>query len=473
MALATAAAPAALAQTKPKPKPAPAAAAAPAAPRETPPAGGTPRDFALPAKEEFTLPNGLKAKLVPYGQVPKTTMLVAIQAGNVHEAATQVGIADLLGKLMSEGTTTLPGTQFADKVARMGGWLNISVGQDQTLIYASCLSEFAPELAALLADVVQRPALPENELPRIKADFKRQMNLARAQPGTQARQKFSQALYGSHPYGRAIPTDAEIDALTMAQVKAFYQAQYGAQRTSVYVAGKFDNGAVREAITRAWTPMPQGPAPSIEVAKSQTRPDVTTLDRPGAPQSTIVIGLPVVDPSHPDYTRVRVMNSLLGGSFGSRITRNIREDKGYTYSPYSYLETHYRTGNWSQNADVTTQETGNSLKEIMYEIERLQKTPPTAEELKGIQNYESGLFVLRNSTPAGIIGQLNTLDLHGLPDSYLTEQVKNINAVTPQQVSETARKYVRPEAMTVVVVGDRKIIDPQIKKFQASRKKPL
>lgn len=170
---------------------------------------------------------------------------------------------------------------------------------------------------------------------------------------------------------------------------------------------------------------------------------------------------------------MRVTNSLLGGSFGSRIPRNIREAKGYTYSPRSVIETHYRAGSWSEIADVTTQETGNSLKEIVYEIERLQKEAPSAEELKGIQNYELGLFVLRNSTPAGIINQLNTLDLHGLPDSYLTEQVKNINAVTPQQVSETARKYVRPEAMTVVVVGDKKIIDPQIKKFQASRKKAL
>ncbi|QNH62479.1 M16 family metallopeptidase [Hymenobacter sediminicola] len=450
-----------------------AAAAAPTTPKETPPPGGTPRDFTLPAKEEFTLSNGLKAQLVPYGEVPKVTMMVAIQAGNVHEAANEVGAADLLARLLREGTPTLSATQLADKIARMGGSLDISAGADQTNLWASCLSEYAPELAAVLADVVQHSTLPESELPRIKADFKRQMNLARAQPGTQARQKFSAALYGSHPYGRPLPTDAEIDALTMAQVKAFYQNQYGAQRTAIFVAGKFDKVALRDAITKAWAEMPQGPAPRIEVAKSQIRPDVTTLDRPGAPQSTIVIGMPVVDPSHPDYMRVRVMNSLLGGSFGSRITRNIREDKGYTYSPYSYLETHYRTGNWSQNADVTTQETGNSLKEIMYEIERLQKTPPTAEELKGIQNYESGLFVLRNSTPSGIIGQLNSLNLHGLPDSYLTEQVKNINAVTPQQVSETARKYVRPEAMTIVVVGDKKIIDPQIKKFQASRKKAL
>ncbi|MBX0291640.1 insulinase family protein [Hymenobacter sp. HSC-4F20] len=475
-------APAALAQTKPAAKPASkattgatptAATAAPATPKETPPPGGTPRDFTLPAKEEFELPNGLSAKLVPYGQVPKVTMMVAIQAGNVHEAADQVGIADLLGKLMSEGTTALNATQLADKVARMGGSLNISVGQDQTMLWASCLSEYAPELATLLADVVQHPALPASELPRIKADFKRQMNLARAQPSMQARQKFVASLYGSHPYGRPLPTDAAIDALTLEQVKAFYQNQYGAQRTSVYVAGKFDKDALRQAITKSWSQWDKGPVPHIEIAKAQIRPDVLTLDRPSAPQSTLMIGMPVVDPSHPDYTKLRVMNSLLGGSFGSRITRNIREDKGYTYSPYSNIETHYRAGNWTQNADVTTQETGNSLKEIVYEIERLQKTPPTTEELKGIQNYESGLFVLRNSTPGGIISQLNTLELHGLPDSYLTEQVKNINAVTPQQVSETARKYVRPEAMTIVVVGDKKIIDPQIKKFKDSRKKAL
>ena len=450
-----------------------AAAKAPAAPKQAAPEGSKPRDFTLPAKEEFTLENGLKARLVPYGQVPKVTMMVAIQAGNVHEAANEVALADLLARLLQEGTTTMSAPQLAEKVARMGGSLYVSAGADQTTLRASCLSEYAPQLAALLADVVQHPALPASELPRLKADLKRQMNLARAQPGVQARQQFTAALYGSHPYGRPLPTDAQLDGLTMEMVQNFYQNQYGAQRTSVYAAGLFDAPALRQAIAAAWKDFPKGPAPRIEIAKPVAKADLLTQDRPNAPQSTLVVGLPVVDPSHPDYIRLRVTNSLLGGSFGSRITRNIREDKGYTYSPYSYTETHYRTGNWSQNADVTTADTYNSLHEIMYEIERLQKTPPSAEELKGIQNFESGMFVLRNSTPGGIIGQLNTLDLHGLPETYLTEQVKNINAVTPQQVSETARKYVRPEAMTVVVVGDKKVIDPQLKKFQSEHRKPL
>ena len=456
-----------------KPNAKPTAAKPAAAPKQAPPAGGTPRDFALPAKEEFTLDNGLRARLVPYGQVPKVTMMVAIQAGNVHEAANEVALADLLARLLQEGTATMSATQLADRVARMGGGLNISVGSDQTFLSASCLSEYAPELATLLADVVQHPALPAAELPRLKTDLKRQMNLARAQPGTQARQKFTAALYGSHPSGRALPTDAQIDALTMEQAQNFYKTQYGAQRTGVYVAGRFDAAALHQAITAAWKDFPQGPAPRIEVAKALTKGDLLTQDRPNAPQSTLVVGLPVPDLSSPDYIGLRVMNSLLGGSFGSRITRNIREDKGYTYSPYSYLDNRYRASNWTQNADVTTADTGNSLREIMHEIERLQKDPPTAEELRGIQNFEGGMFVLRNSNANGIIGQLNTLDLHGLPESFLTEQVKNINAVTPQQVSAIARKYIRPEAMTIVVVGDKKLVDPQLKKFQAERRKAL
>lgn len=467
----------ALAQTtKAKPK-APVtsakAAAAPAAPKETPPPGSAPRDFKLPPREEFTLANGLQAKLVPFGEIPKTSVLITIQAGNVHEPEGQTGIADLLARLLKEGTPTRPATTLAEQVAGMGGSLSISTGADQTYVRADCLSEYAPQLLTLLADVVQHPALPASELPRLKADFKRQLNLQRAQPGFQAEMKMREAMYAGHPYGRPLPTDAQIDAMSLEQAKAFYNKEYGAKRTAIFVAGKFDAPALHQTIETAWATWPAGPEPNIPVAKALTRSQVLTQDRPSAPQSTLVIGLPVIDPTNPDYIRLRVTNSLLGGSFGSRITRNIREDKGYTYSPHSYLDTNYHTGLWMEQADVTTKDTYNSLKEIVKEIELLQKTPPSAAELKGIQNYETGMFVLRNSTPGGIINQLSTMHLQGLPDTYLTEQVQNINAVTPAQVSATARQYIRPEAMTTVVVGDQKVIAPQLKQYKNSQKKPL
>ncbi|MCX2740718.1 M16 family metallopeptidase [Pontibacter anaerobius] len=439
--------------------------------KQTPPEGGEPRNFNLPPKQEFTLPNGLEATMVPYGEVPKVTVSIIVQAGNVHEQPSENGLADIAGHLMQEGTTSRSATQIAEEVARMGGSLNISIGQTQTYINADALSEYGPELVRLMAEVLQEPGFPESELERIKNDFKRRMNLQRAQPGMQAYNKFNKALYGDHPYGRGIPTDKEIDAYTLEQVKDFYQKQFGAKRTNVYVAGKFDEAAMKEAISSSLSDWREGPAREIPVAKPVTKGDMIVVDRPGAPQSTLLLGLPVVDPSHPDYMALRVTNSLLGGSFGSRITRNIREDKGYTYSPSSSVSAKYRVGDWSEQADVTTEHTGNSLKEIVYEIDRLRKEPPTEEELKGIQNYEAGLFVLRNSTPGGIISQLNFLDLHNLPDSFLTNQVENIHAITPAEVQETTKEYLRPKDMTLVVVGDKKVIDKQLKKFQEDLKK--
>ncbi|WP_415837315.1 M16 family metallopeptidase [Pontibacter korlensis] len=438
--------------------------------KQTPPEGGEPKNFTLPAKQEFKLPNGLEATMVPYGEIPKVTVNLVVQAGNVHEVPKENGLADIVGKLMEQGTATRNASQIAEEVARMGGSLHISIGPNQTYISGDVLSEYGPDLIRLMADILKEPAFPESELERVKNDFKRQMNLARAQPGTQAQMKFSNALYGDHPYGRGLPTDAEIDAYTLEQVRDFYQRQFGAQRTNIYVAGKFDASAMKDAISSSLSDWREGPARQIPVAKPVTKKNMFVIDRPAAPQSTIVMGLPVVDPSHPDYMALRVTNSLLGGSFGSRITRNIREDKGYTYSPYSSLSARYKVGDWYQQADVTTEHTGNSLKEIMYEIERLRKEPPTEEELKGIKNYEAGLFVLRNSTPGGIISQLNFLDLHDLPETFLTNQVQNIHAVTPEQVQQTAKQYLRPSDMTLVVVGDRKQIDKQLKKFQSELK---
>jgi zinc protease len=441
--------------------------------KQMPPEGGAPRNFTLPARQEFALDNGLQATLVPFGDIPKVTVYAVVQVGNVHEQPAENGLADIVGQLMREGTTSLNATQLSEQVARMGGSLDVSVGPNQTILSGAVLSEYGPELVRLMASLLQEPAFPQSEIGRVKNDFKRSLNVARARPGTQAQTKYRMALYKGHPYGYDLPSDEQISKYDVDQVRDFYQRQFGAQRTRVYVAGKFQAPAMQQAISEAFKPWQKGPAPQIPLAQASTQASLLLLDRPGAPQSTIVIGLPVVDPSHPDYTRLRVMNSLLGGSFGSRITRNIREDKGYTYSPYSNINARYRVADWSEVADVTTEHTGNSLREIIKEIGLLQKAAPAAAELKGIQNYEAGLFVLRNSTPAGIIGQLNFLDLHGLPDSYLAKQVEEIHAVTPQQVQETAKKYLRSEDMTLVVVGDKKVIAPQIKKIEAELKKTL
>jgi predicted Zn-dependent peptidase len=194
---------------------------------------------------------------------------------------------------------------------------------------------------------------------------------------------------------------------------------------------------------------------------------MSVIDRPGAEQSTLYLGLPVADPTSPDYITLDVMNSLLGGSFASRITSNIREQKGYTYSPFSQVGTRRHLAFWIEVADVTTAVTGPSLKEIFYEIDRLRKDAPPAGELKGIQNYLSGIFVLRNTvSPDAVIGQLQFVDSQGLARSYLSSYVQKVVAVTPQDIQRITESYLSPSKITLVVVGDKSKIAEQLKPYE-------
>ena len=438
----------------------------PAAQKQSPPAGGPPKPFVLPTPQNFTLPNGMKVTMVPYGSVPKVTISSVVRAGNVNEAEDQVWLADLTGNLMKEGTRSRTAEQVAEQAATMGGRVNINVGEDQTRATIDVLSEFAPKAVALLADVVENPLLPASEVARLKTDLLRTMTIQKSQPQNIAQEHFVKLLYPNHPYGRLYPTDAMLQKYTVEDAQRFYKENFGAARTHLYVAGQFDAAAMKKAITDAFGGWTRGPEPAMNVPKSTPKHTLELVEKPGAAQSTLYIGLPVIDPSNADYIPLQVMDSILGGSFGSRITSNIREQKGYTYSPFSQVSTHYRAGYWVEVADVTTDVTGPSMKEIFYEIDRLQKEAPSQQEVDDIKAYMSGIFVLQNSSRGGVINQLSFVDLHGLGDDYLRNYVQKINAVTPAQVQEMAKKYLKADQMTVVVVGDRQKIADQIAPYQ-------
>lgn len=438
--------------------------------KQTPPAGGQPKDFVLPAKKVDQLKNGLRSTLVQYGAVPKVTINIIVKSGNVHEAANEVWLADLMAKLMQEGTKSMDFKTISRKVAAMGGDINIGVGPDQTFVSGSALSEFAPELIKIFSDVIMNPAFPASEIERLKNDLKRQLSVQKSQPRSQAQEKFNSIIYKDQPYGRTFPTQEMIDTYSVDMVKGFYEKNFGARRTVVYVVGKFDESAVGKAIQDSFGAWKEGPEVSYPKAVASKSSEIATIDRPGAPQTTIMLGLPTLTPKNDDYIALQVTNSILGGSFASRITANLREDKGYTYSPRSAIQDRKNTSLWVEEADVTSEHTGASLQEIAKEVKRLQNEPPSKQELEGIQNYMAGIFVLQNSSPGGIIGQMNFIDNHGLDDSYLTNRVKNIYAITPEKVSQMTKDNFKYEDMTLVMVGDKKLLEKQRKQFEASRK---
>lgn len=436
-----------------------------AATKEAPPRPGQPKDFRLPRVSETTLPNGLRVTLVPYGNVPKATVSVLIDAGNVYEGRDETWLADLTGRLLEQGTHTRSAAEVAEAAARMGGSLDVAVGADRISVGGDVLGEFASDMLRLVADVVRRPRLPESELGRLKADLKRELAVQRAQSQPLAREKFRAALYGEHRYGRLYPTPEQVDAFTLEQVRAFHRAHCGAARARVFVVGVFDAAAVEAAVREAfgdWEPgtpaQPARPAP-------RTRRVVHVVDRPGAVQSTLIVGRPVIDPAHPDWLALEVTHTLLGGYFSSRITANIREDKGYTYSPGSQLSSRRRDAFWVEMADVTTAVTGAALREILAEIERLRSEPPSEQEVAAVKSYLAGLFVLRNSSRTAIVNQLDFVGLQSLPADYLDRYVSRVQALTARDIQEMARKHLDSQDMTIVVVGDRKVIDAQLTPF--------
>ena len=440
-------------------------------PTQTPPPGGKPKDFKLPEKKTNKLTNGLGTTLVKYGAIPKVNISIVIKTGNVHESDKEIWLADLTGNLMREGgTTSMDYKTIARKVAAMGGEVNISVQPNTINLSGSVLSEYAADYVKILADLLMNPAFPEKELARVKNDLKRNLAVQKSIPQNIASEKFRSILYKDHPYGRMFPTEEMLDSYTLEMVRNFYQANFGAKRSVVYVVGKFDESRVEKSIDETLGKWNAGPEVNYPKATPSTSNEVAIIDRPAAPQTTVILGLPTLDPSKPDYLALQVTNSLLGGSFGSRITTNIREDKGYTYSPHSVINNGIGSAVWYEQADVTSEHTGASLREIAKEIKKLQEEKVSDEELKGIQNYEAGIFVLQNSSPNGIISQLNFLDLHGLPDAYLTERVQHIYEITPEQIQQMAKEYFKYPDMALVLVGDKKQIEAQMKEHEQAMK---
>ncbi len=434
--------------------------------KQTPPAGGKPKPFVFPKQEVYTLPNGMKVTLVPYGSVPKVAVQATIYAGTKDDAKGKKAISEMVALMLKEGTKTRSADQIARESAEMGGSVSTGTGTDSTTIFGEVLSEFGPQFVTMIGDMILAPDFKADSLDRLRANKLRNLAVGRTQAGNQAWSKFREVIFPDHPYGKIDPTDAEVQGYTLDDIRSFYSQNYGAARTSLYIVGKFDTATVKQAISKAFGGWTRGTASKRNVPTVNAKRSFTLIDRPDSPQSTIYLGMPGPAISDADYAKFVVMDSILAGAFGSRITANIREDKGYTYSPGSFLWNRFKTGYWVQNADVTTQFTGASIKEILFEIERMRNEPVGDKELNGIKSYLIGLYVLQNSARTGGIGQLESMNYNELDRASLDSYVSRLSAVNAADVQEMAKKYLVQDKMTIVVVGDKAKVGEQVKPYE-------
>lgn len=427
--------------------------------KEQPPVGSEPRGFELPAIETYSLRNGVDVTLVPFGRVPKTNIRIEVRAGNLNDGD-KTWIADLTSDMMEEGAGGRSASEIAKLASSMGGNLNLGVGLDRTFATMDVLSDSAPGAIALLADVLQKPDFPEDEFDKRKANILRNLSVSRSQPQAQAQDAFDRVLYPDHPYGVGLPADDTIKAFTLDDVKAFHAANFGGKRTSIYVVGQFDRRDIKRSIKKAFGKWDAGAEPLELPSALNENPELILIDRPGAPQSTVRLGkrVPALDGS----IDLAAANTLLGGYFSSRITRNIREDKGYTYSPNSIVSTNYKVANWQQSADITSEATGPALAEIIKEIKLLQTEAPSDAELTGIKNYMNGIFVIRLASRAGMANQLSFSDFNELGADYLETYVDKVQALTAEDMKNVTATHLNIDEMTLVVVGPLDMVREQL-----------
>ncbi|MHA6720849.1 M16 family metallopeptidase [Sphingomonas sp. RS6] len=450
-------------------------AATPALAQQLPPAPpiGDPKPFRLPAAETYRLRNGMEVTLLPYGIAPKVVVSLRVLGGNAVEGA-DTWLADLTAELMKEGAAGRTAAEIATAAAAMGGDLNVGVSTQSTGISMNVLSEHAADAVVLIGDVAMRPTLPESELARVKANLARNLAGALSQPGMLADIALGRAIYGAdHPYGRLVPSEAQLAAYTMADVRRFYTGQFGARRAHLYIVGQFDPRAVKAAVARTFDGWSAGPAVATLTSPHAPGPRVVLVDRPGAPQTTVRLAFDAARAGTEADIPQRVTNALLGGAFSSRITRNIREDKGYTYSPGSGVRFNPEEALWTFDADITTAQTGAAMAEVFKEIRRMQTEPVNIEESKGIRTYLAGLFAIQNSTAGAVASTLAQRDMLGLPADWTDRYVPAVLAVTPEQMMASAKADYPLDRLTLIAVGDLKTVEPQLKALPELAKVPF
>jgi predicted Zn-dependent peptidase len=405
----------------------------------------------------------MQVTLIPYGLVPKAVVNLRVYAGSLNEGQ-DVWLSTLTAQMLREGAAGRSGAEIAEAAAAMGGNLNLNAGTHETTLGLNVLSERAPDAVRLVADLARRPTFPASELERVRQNLLRNLAVARSQPQPAADAALAAAYYGTdHPYGRLFPTEAQLKGYTLADVQRFYAANFGARRARLYIAGRFDADAVRAAVEQAYADWQPGPERLSLPPAPRAGPRVILVDRPGAPQSTIRLAFPAPVAGSPGDIPFRVTNALLGGSFTSRITTNIREEKGYTYSPFSAVAYNPGESQWEFDADVTTAVTGAALKEVFGEIRRLQTEAVPEDEATGMRTWMAGTFVLQNASPAGLIGSLAERDFHGLPANWLETYVPGVLATTGADMQRLTRDTLPLGRMTLVVVGDIAKVQPQLK----------
>jgi zinc protease len=432
-------------------------------PPETPPLAA----YKMPPVAESALANGLRVVMVEDRRFPLVTLRLAFSAGAKFDPAGTSGLAETVAALLREGTPKRTSRQIAEELASLGASLNTTVSPDNLVIGASVLAENAPKLLDLVADLARNASFPEDEITLRKQNREQELIDARSRADTLAEEKFAALVYGSHPYGRILPTAESIARIGRAALVSYRDRMLVPNNAVLILIGALPprDEALKLAASKfgdwARKPLPAPPAARFPEPKRT----LVLVDRPGSVQADIRAGQIAVTRTHPDYFPLVVGNSILGGGASSRIFLNIREVKGFAYDAHSELQPNKDASLFAAVTQVRNEVVGDAMEALLGELEGMGQAHVKAQELSEVKNYLNGTFVIRMETQNGLANQLSMTRTMGLAESYLEMYVTRIRSVEPDQIQNAAKKYFAPGAATIVVVGDAQKLAKPLEKF--------
>jgi zinc protease len=424
----------------------------------------------LPRATEATLSNGLTVLIMENHRLP----LISIQynitaAGALFEPANTPGLASITAQMLREGTKTRTSVQIAEQSAQLGAEISASAGfgSSTTVINASGLSDNFDQWFALTNDLLLNANFPADELNRLKQRLKAQLRQQRANPNFLSNERFSKAVYGSHPASSVTATNDSIDAITSEMLSKWHADRYTPQNTILGITGDVKATEIVPKLEKAladWKKtdlkevLPPNPKP---IASKK----VLLVDRPGSVQTTVTLGNIAIDRRDPDFIALTVANQILGGGPAARLFLNLREEKGYTYGVFSSFTALKYPGPWRAGGDVRTEVTAGAMTEFLKEFQRIRDEKVSPSELEEAKRAIVASFALSLERPTELLGYAIVRKIYGFPPDYWDTYPAQIMATTAEDIQRVARKYINPENLQVVAVGDVSKIKPIMEKY--------
>jgi predicted Zn-dependent peptidase len=451
--------------------PSPAAPATPARPptpegpdrTEPPPLGSAP-ELRLPEQKHFVLRNGLKVRVVEYRRLPIVAVNLVADAGGARDPAGRPGLASFTASMLTEGTKNRSATQLSDEAGFLGATIAAGAGFDSASVSGATLAKHLPKFLELFADVAMNPAFPRADFERVQDERLVTLLQQRDQPQAIASRAFAPVFWGAHPYGHyLLGTEDAVKATRPKDLAAFHARHWRPGSAELVVVGDVSERELRpllEATLGGWKP--GKPVPALAPAPPAAPRRTVVLEKADAPQAYLLLGMPGLRRSSDEFVTASVAFQVLGGGMSSRLFRNLREEKGYTYGIYARGDSRRLGGVSFVVGSVKAEVTGAAVKELLGELERLREQPVPVEELDDAKNALVLGLPADFATAGAIAGRLAELAVHGLPDDYWNRYAERVRKVSAEDVQRFARERLDPAKLTTVMVASPDVVKAQL-----------